>query len=285
MYRSHCASGRTRFGFTLIELLVVIAIISILAAMLFPALNQARRQAKQASCLSNLKQLQLGVLMYCTENDGYFSNIYGQSVQPGYDRFIDNPQVWGCPSHLEPRVWKFGEDDSSAYAGKEMIISYGQNFYISTGCLHAVQTKKYGWIKLSKIKQPSRKVFLGDRSNYSPVNGLQRFYFMSNGRYQAQYGPEPRHGRGDEYESKIHFTGKDPMVPGNNEAYMRGGPNMSKCDGSVEYISITAEPFHETKNYRDRVWERYWWPDIDHNWIGGFLAYKMPLPRAVTDDL
>ena len=51
-------------GFTLIELLVVIAIIAILAAILFPVFAQARDRARQATCLSNTKQLSLGVLMY-----------------------------------------------------------------------------------------------------------------------------------------------------------------------------------------------------------------------------
>jgi len=61
-----------RQGFTLIELLVVIAIIAILAAILFPVFARAREKARQASCTSNVKQLVLGVLMYCTDYDERF---------------------------------------------------------------------------------------------------------------------------------------------------------------------------------------------------------------------
>ncbi len=58
-----------RAGFTLIELLVVIAVISLLAALLFSAFARARENARKTSCLSNLKQLGTGVLLYTQDYD------------------------------------------------------------------------------------------------------------------------------------------------------------------------------------------------------------------------
>src|ERR1700709_1884993 len=63
------SSSRPRRGFTLIELLVVIAIIAILAAILFPVFAQAKEAAKKTMCLSNLKQIGLGMQMYLGDAD------------------------------------------------------------------------------------------------------------------------------------------------------------------------------------------------------------------------
>ncbi|MCX6890033.1 MAG: prepilin-type N-terminal cleavage/methylation domain-containing protein [Verrucomicrobia bacterium] len=59
-----------RRAFTLVELLVVIAIIAVLAALLLPALASARDQGRKAACLSNLRQIGIGLINYATDNDG-----------------------------------------------------------------------------------------------------------------------------------------------------------------------------------------------------------------------
>ena len=99
----------TRKGFTLIELLVVIAIIAILAAILFPVFARAREKARQASCQSNLKQIELGILMYAQDFDEKLPFVYQYEPQPGATQlwwaqpdliqpYTKNEQIFVCPS-------------------------------------------------------------------------------------------------------------------------------------------------------------------------------------------
>ncbi len=92
-----------RSGFTLIELLVVIAIIAILAAILFPVFARAREKARANSCLSNVKQLTLGVLMYTNDYDERFppcliSWFNAPSWRARVFPYVKNTQLFQCPS-------------------------------------------------------------------------------------------------------------------------------------------------------------------------------------------
>jgi prepilin-type N-terminal cleavage/methylation domain-containing protein/prepilin-type processing-associated H-X9-DG protein len=106
-------SHRKRFqsAFTLIELLVVIAIIAILAAILFPVFAQAREKARQAACLSNTKQIGLGLMMYTQDWDStYPLPIFDNAGSSGrvyrlrryaieqIATYIKNDAVLMCPS-------------------------------------------------------------------------------------------------------------------------------------------------------------------------------------------
>jgi len=88
-----------RGAFTLIELLVVIAIIAILAAMLLPALSAAKKRASQIACINNLKQLDLGMILYLGDyNDTYPACGSGTSYGPASEDWA----YWRLPAYPTP---------------------------------------------------------------------------------------------------------------------------------------------------------------------------------------
>jgi prepilin-type N-terminal cleavage/methylation domain-containing protein/prepilin-type processing-associated H-X9-DG protein len=122
-----------RAGFTLIELLVVIAIIAILAAILFPVFARARENARRTSCVSNLKQMGLGVAMYVQDNDGRYpmsSSTDGTGRRwPDYIfPYVKSAQIFVCPSVGSNDVTARGLAWSASTGPTGQYFGYGYNY-------------------------------------------------------------------------------------------------------------------------------------------------------------
>lgn len=157
-----------RGGFTLIELLVVIAIIAILAAILFPVFAKAREKARQASCLNNLRQVGVSVLMYCEDYDGTYPQSY-QDVSSGAGSTFQIPLTW--PNRLMPyiknqQVYRCPSDSRTPnvdFPGCRPILqSYCWNRYLG------IDIPEWGYwnlVSLADVTAPAQCVMLADDSS------------------------------------------------------------------------------------------------------------------------
>lgn len=213
-------------AFTLIELLVVIAIISILAAMLMPALSTAREAARRTSCINNVRNLGLGFTMYLNDNSGIYpcarwkfpdrpktrwgtalDSYIGGSVEdttkqsaPGKDNEIVN-DILRCPS-VSNSIYQLPNADRGDYL---RTGSYGYNwmtFGPFTGDPSAPALPRPYPISTGNIGAPTDSIMMGDAFGDSSMSaGIHAYTLdppvMLNGRWGSNSGgqspADPRH--------------------------------------------------------------------------------------------
>jgi len=203
-----------RRGFTLIELLVVIAIIAILAAILFPVFARAREKARQASCLSNCKQLGLATLQYAQDYDEsmpiaiwYNSSRWHTLIYP----YLKNDQILQCPSNSVATV-------DYGYNGYYLV-------YYHASASGGVSTT-WGAAKLAQIEFPAEIILACDVYAYG--NSGVRF---------SRYYTGNTWGYGRTYED-LH----------------NDGMNAAFCDGHAKWIAANVAQPTQTEPPAELPW-------------------------------
>jgi len=167
--QARLSSTHTPRRFTLVELLVVIAIVAILAALILPALSSSRERARQAQCVSNIRNVTLMHLYYTDANNGVFC--------PAWDASLDswessaNHRGPGILARVVPessaakgRVFECPSAKSSLYTNLSWTAryaGYAMNYLLSFSGPSA-QPPNYRPCRIQNVKTPSRLVLLSD---------------------------------------------------------------------------------------------------------------------------
>jgi prepilin-type N-terminal cleavage/methylation domain-containing protein len=173
---SRTATRHQPEGFTLVELLVVIGVIAVLIAILLPVLSRARAQANRAVCLSNIRQLGVGILMYCNDNDGYFPTC-ARAEEIAYEQMSSDWVWWQANRDINgsaianyvgggenlKTVLRCPSDDPASH-GLALGIAPGQGPYLYSYNMNiALANNVRGggyWTKITRWRAPARKIML-----------------------------------------------------------------------------------------------------------------------------
>jgi prepilin-type N-terminal cleavage/methylation domain-containing protein/prepilin-type processing-associated H-X9-DG protein len=193
---------RNRSAFTLIELLVVIAIIAILAAILFPVFAQAREKARATACLSNMKQVGLGLAMYTQDydetlpysvnfcNEARIPNPLNPNDAPGGSEGIGRRPMWHAVIQPYMKSWELyscpsdaGVKDTTNLVNKYHYISYGYNYgylgdYTSVTCANGQSTVIFMGQSLAAIAKPADTIAVIDNSGRHAGTRSGSGYFL-----------------------------------------------------------------------------------------------------------
>ena len=220
--KSGAFAGR-RDAFTLIELLVVIAIIAILAALLLPALSKAKGKAVQTQCLSNLKQLNLAMVLYCGDN---------RDKTPGKDS-VSSTGIWWYSGTKD--VWWWYKELDKVYAG---VAGASPSNHIVFRCPKDRGWKDYGY-PMPHYNNPvldyGSYVFNGCGNRGNPKNNLLDLT-LSTVKHPA------RTWLMSEWPIHWGYSWHDIRTGDKDITYKDALCNVSMVDGHVQYIKTYYNP-------------------------------------------